>query len=167
MDGLIRAHLGVEPDHILLGNRGIYALTDSDEVALTGPDPEARGDAAKGKGTNGQTNKLESGKSDTVEKFVLSIIGRVGSGRESSKGVEGATDDIGHERRDATSDNRSEEGREDEGEEVAAGEEGKEERDGGLWGRAYRGRGRRLDLARRSLFGEVGGRCGWGGHASR
>ena len=59
---------------------------------------------------------------------MLGLLGGVGTGGESGEGVKGPTDDIGHEWRDATREERSEDCGEDENEEVATGEEGEEQR---------------------------------------
>ena len=103
-----------------------------------------------------------------MKELVLSLSGRVGCGRESGERVKGTTDDIGHKWRDATRKDGGEDGREDENEEIATGEEGEEEWDGSLRGRAYRSGRRRLNRVKSACrLGEVGRRCGRGGRASR
>ena len=120
LDGLLGAHLRVEPYHLLAGDRSVYLLADSHEVALTRPYPEARSNTAEGKGADSEANEFECRKADTMEELVLGLVGWVGTGGEGSEGVEGTTDNVCHEWRDATRDNGSEDGREDEDEEVTA-----------------------------------------------
>jgi hypothetical protein len=94
----------IKPHHILLRHRGVNGFTEGDGIDLSGPDPEAGGDTTKGKGAECQPDELEGGKSDAAEEGILGGLWRIGGEWELGKGVEGLTDNKGHERGNATCD---------------------------------------------------------------
>lgn len=94
----------IKPYHILLRHRGVNGFAEGDGIDLAGPDPEAGGDTAQGKGAEGQPDELESGETDTVEESILGGLWRIGGEGELGKRVEGLADNKRHERGDAACD---------------------------------------------------------------
>ena len=94
-------HVHIKPHHILLGHRGVNGFAKGDGVDLTGPDPEAGGDTAQGKGAECQPDELEGSETDTVEESILGGLWRIGGEWELGKRVESLADNKRHERGDA------------------------------------------------------------------
>ena len=98
---IISAHTSIKPLHLHMYDSTVDLSPEFDEVVLAGPYPEAASHATHNECGEAEGNELNGGEADTVEKVVLRRLWWVWSKWEGGKGVERASDNIGHERRDA------------------------------------------------------------------
>jgi hypothetical protein len=108
LDVSLSTHLGIEPNHVLVGNSLVDGLAEGHNVPFSGPDPQTGCQAAQSKGADCQTEKFEGCDANVVEKSIFCRLRWVGCQRELCECLKGLTDDKGHEWSDSTGKKRGE-----------------------------------------------------------